>query len=143
MKPLLRRNALAQLFPNSALQMKLHLALTDGLAMFSGYGDGYVAVNGKHHTANVAVLPNRVFAGWTTATFETLSETDFEFIARQEVDIALLGTGQTLRFPPSALLRPLAGTRCGLEVMDTAAACRTYNILAAEGRKVGAFLLLG
>ena len=109
--------------------------------MFSGYGDGYVAVNGRHHEKNVAVTPTRVYADWTAASFDTLSEADFAFIAGLEVDIALLGTGKTLRFPPSALLRPLAGTRCGLEVMDMAAACRTYNILAAEGRKVGAFIL--
>lgn len=122
--------------------MKLHLSQNEGLASFTGYGPGYVAVNGRRHETNLAVRPTLVTPDWTLASFETLSEADFAFIAAQDIEIALLGTGATLRFPSPALLKPLVGTGIGLEVMDTQAACRTYNILMAEGRKVGAFLLL-
>ena len=80
--------------------------------------------------------------GWTANSFDTLNEADFAFIADSGVEIALLGTGDSLRFPPQALMRPLAERQIGLDVMDTQAACRTYNILIVEGRKVGAFLLL-
>jgi len=57
-------------------------------------------------------------------------------------DIVVLGTGASLRFPHPRLTRALLEQRIGLEVMDTAAACRTFNILAAEGRRVAAALML-
>ncbi|HEX5802983.1 MAG TPA: Mth938-like domain-containing protein [Azospira sp.] len=122
--------------------MKLHLSNPDGLNTFTGYGDAYVDVNGKRHSTNVAVLPGQVVPEWTSATFETLSEADFSLLAGLAPEILLLGTGKTLRFPPPELLQPLMAARIGLEVMDTQAACRTYNILAAEGRKVAAAILI-
>ena len=122
--------------------MKLHLSNPDGLNTFTGYGEGYVDVNGKRHSANVTVLPGQVLPGWTSATFETLSEADFSLLAGLAPEILLLGTGKTLRFPPPELLQPLMAARIGLEVMDTQAACRTYNILVAEGRKVAAAILI-
>ena len=76
-------------------------------------------------------------SGWTDATFETLTEDDFRKLADLQPEILLLGTGQTLRWPSPSLLQPLMAARIGLEVMDTQAACRTCNILAAEGRKGG------
>lgn len=121
--------------------MKLHLANAEGANTFTAYGDDYVAVNGARHTANVAVLPGLILPGWTDARFETLTEADFARLAALEPEILLLGTGRTLRFPPPALLQPLMAARIGLEVMDTFATCRTYNILVAEGRKVAAAIL--
>ena len=67
---------------------------------------------------------------------------DFKFLLALEPEIVLLGTGATLRFPRPALSHCLTQAHIGLEVMDTAAACRTYNILVAEGRRVLAALLL-
>jgi uncharacterized protein len=122
--------------------VKLHLSNADGLNTFTGYGAGYVAVNGIHHTRNVAVLPGQLLPDWTTASFETLTEADFARLAGLAPEILLLGTGDTLRFPAPALLQPLMAARIGLEVMDTQAACRTYNILVSEGRKVAAAILL-
>jgi uncharacterized protein len=122
--------------------MKLHLSLTGDMPLFTAYGPGYVDVAGQRHAGNTALANGQVIAAWTANEFSTLCEADIEFIASAGVDIALLGTGARLRFPPRTLLRPLAGRGVGLEVMDTQAACRTYNILVAEGRKVGAFLLL-
>lgn len=122
--------------------MKLHLSKADGLNTFTAYGEGYVAVNGRNFEDNVAVLPAQILPNWTTATFETLAEADFVLLASLGAEILLLGTGATLRFPPGRLLRPIAENRVGLEVMDSKAACRTYNILVAEGRKVACALLL-
>ena len=122
--------------------MKLQLANTDGLNTFTAYGDGYVSVNGVRHNCNIAVLPNRLIPEWTLATFDSLTVADFELLAGLDAEIILLGTGNQLRFPRPELMRPLIQAQKGLEVMDLQAACRTYNILISEGRKVAAGLLL-
>ena len=122
--------------------MKLQLEKTDGLNTFTAYGEGYVSVNGIRHNCNLAVLPDRLLPNWTLATFETLGAADLELLASLDAEIILLGTGKQLRFPSPELLRPLVQAQKGLEVMDLPAACRTYNILIGEGRKVAAGLLL-
>jgi len=122
--------------------MKLQLDNTGGLNTFTAYGEGYVSVNGVRHDCNLAVLPDRLLPNWTQATFETLCVADLELLASLDADIVLLGTGKQLRFPSPDLLRPLVRAQKGLEVMDVAAACRTYNILMGEGRKVAVGLLL-
>lgn len=110
--------------------------------MFTAYGEGYVAVNMEKHEKNLILLPDSIIHEWSTATSSTLSEDDMQKLLALGTEIILLGTGNKLHFPPGALLRPFAPAGIGLEVMDTQAACRTYNILAAEGRKVAAAILL-
>jgi len=122
--------------------VKLHLSNAEGSNTFTGYGDGWIAVNGIRHTTNVAVLPGQLLPDWTQATFDTLTIDDFARLAALAPEILLLGTGPTLRFPPQELLQPLVAAQIGLEVMDTRAACRTYNILVAEGRHVAAAILI-
>ena len=78
---------------------------------------------------------------WEAASFEALSEEHFAGLAALAPEIVLLGTGPRLRFPHPRLTRPLTGARIGLEVMDLNAACRTYNILVSEDRRVAAALL--
>lgn len=121
--------------------MKLHLSNTAGLNIFTAYGDGYVAINHQRHETNVIVLPESLYTDWTSARVDSLGEVDMAKLLALGSEIVLLGTGSRLRFPPGALLRPFAPAGIGLEVMDLQAACRTYNILAAEGRKVAAALL--
>lgn len=121
--------------------MKLHLSNTAGLNIFTAYGDGYVAINHQRHETNVIVLPESLYTDWTSARVDSLGEVDMAKLLALGSEIVLLGTGRRLRFPPGALLRPFAPAGIGLEVMDLQAACRTYNILAAEGRKVAAALL--
>ena len=111
------------------------------LNLITGYGDGYVLVNQARHAASVIVLPERIVT-WPTPAFEALSLADFELLAGLDQEIVLLGTGARLRFPKPELMRPLAAARIGLEVMDMQAACRTYNFLMAESRKVAAALLM-
>ncbi len=121
--------------------MKLRIAQPQAQYTFTAYGDGYVSVNTIRHTGNVVVLPERVITDWTQASFETLGVDDFEALAALDSEIILLGTGRQLRFPRPELLQPLIRAQKGLEVMDLQAACRTYNVLAGEGRKVAAALI--
>ena len=122
--------------------MKLKLAQAQGQNTFTAYGEGYVSVNAVRHLGNLVVLPDRLITEWTQASFETLSTSDFELLAALDAEIILLGTGAQLRFPRAELLQPLIKAQRGLEVMDSQAACRTYNVLAGEGRKVAAALIL-
>jgi len=121
--------------------MKLHRATNEGLQLFSGYGAGYVAVNGVRYETSVLVTPQGVTA-WGVSGFEALTAADFGLIAEWKPEIVILGTGRMQRFPPRELARVLAADGRGVEFMDSNAACRTYNILVAEGRKVVAAILL-
>ena len=121
--------------------VKLHTTNTAGLNLFTAYGDDYAAVNQEKHQKNIILLPDSIVPEWTTATVSTLTEADMQILLGLGTEIILLGTGKRLRFPPGELLRPFAQAGIGLDVMDLQAACRTYNILAAEGRKVAAALL--
>ena len=121
--------------------MKLHLSNISGSNAFTGYGEGYVMVNRQRYEHNLVVLPDRIVTDWQPAGFDQLSAGDFAQLAELVPEIVLLGTGSRLRFPRPELTRALYEARIGLEVMDIQAACRTYNILAAEERKVVAALL--
>jgi uncharacterized protein len=121
--------------------MKLHLTPGAGLHLFSGYGAGYVSVNNVRYETCVLVTPQSV-SEWAVGGFEALRAGDFGFIAELKPEIVILGTGARQRFPGPELRRALAASGAGVEVMDTPAACRTYNILASEGRKVVAAIVL-
>jgi len=121
--------------------MKLHQADTAGINLFTAYGEDYVAVNHAPQRENLIVLPDRIIPAWTEARIERLSADDLAPLYGLGCQIILLGTGRRLRFPPPAVLNPFAAAGIGIEVMDLQAACRTYNILAAEGRQVAAALL--
>jgi uncharacterized protein len=122
--------------------MKLHLSNPSGLYSFSGYGDGYVEINGQRHTPGLVITPQSLqLENWRDVSFESLSEDHFSRLVLLKPEMVLLGTGTKLRFPHLRLSRALVEARIGLDVMDTGAACRTYNILMAEGRGVLALLL--
>jgi uncharacterized protein len=110
--------------------------------MFTGYGAGHVIVNHKRYEHNLIVLPDRIIENWDTNAFEDLTTEHFDFVMALQPELVLFGTGATLRFPHPRLTRSLIQAGIGVEVMDTAAACRTYNILTAEGRQVAAALLI-
>jgi uncharacterized protein len=121
--------------------MKFHLSTAEG-NVFTGHGTGFVRLGSVEYRDNILVTPERIVTGWAVAGFDALTEDDFAALAALEPEVALLGTGSTLRFPHPRLTRALTDAGIGLEVMDTAAVCRTFNILAAEGRKVAAGVLL-
>lgn len=121
--------------------MKLHSsAAAAGRNTFTGYGDGWYALNGERREGSLIVFPDRILE-WPVAGFEALRAEDFAILAGARPEIVLLGTGARQRFPHPRLTQALMQARVGVEVMDTAAACRTYNILMAEERRVAAALL--
>lgn len=121
--------------------MKLHLTASEGLQLFTGYGAGYVTVNRVRYETGVVVSPQAV-SEWGVSRFDALTAEDFSFIGELKPEIVILGTGATQRFPGPGLARVLAASGAGVEVMDSKAACRTYNILATESRKVVAAILI-
>ncbi|MGQ0525383.1 MAG: Mth938-like domain-containing protein [Betaproteobacteria bacterium] len=121
--------------------MKLHIAQTSGRNVVTGYGEGFIAINGTRHETHLLVTAERVMP-WQIGGFESVTaEVAGQFMA-QEPELVVLGTGAVLRFPHSELARRLAAAGIGLEVMDSKAACRTYNVLMAEGRRVLAAILI-
>jgi len=122
--------------------VKLHLAHAGSRYAITAYGDRYVAVNGVQYQRSLVVLPDRVVEDWSVPDPAALTLERMETLAGLGVEIVLLGTGSRLVFPPPKLMAPMAAARVGFEVMDTRAACRTYNILMAEGRQVAAALIL-
>ena len=121
--------------------MKLHQTRAQGRNLFTGYGPGYVSVNGTRWEVSVIVLADQI-ERWDVAAFEALTEGSFASLAALGVEIVLLGSGARLRFPHPRLTQAVGKAGVGLEVMDTQAACRTYNILQEEGRRVAAALLI-
>jgi uncharacterized protein len=97
-------------------------------------------VNGQRHESSLIVTAERI-EPWNVSAFGSIGAADFERLRSLDVEIVLLGTGDRQRFPHPSLTAPLAAARIGLEVMDLKAACRTYNILIAEARRVAAALL--
>jgi uncharacterized protein len=122
--------------------LKLHLSRAGSANAFTAYGTGYVEVNGRRYVRSLLVLPDRVVADWGPGRFDALGPAHLEALVALAPEVVLLGTGATLRFPAPEISRPLVEARIGLEVMDAPAACRTFNILVAEGRTVAAALLL-
>ena len=91
---------------------------------------------------NIALTTNEIIRNWQACIIEELTEQDFEPLFVSEPELILLGTGSQLIFPPRELVFSLARRDIGLEAMDTAAACRTFNILASEDRRVAAVLII-
>ncbi len=121
--------------------MKLHAEKLDGL-IISGHGAGWIAVNGEKKHNSIVISSRGVCLDWPCQRFDDLSAANFAHLAALRPELVIFGSGASLRFVPPQWLQGLMEHRIGLETMDTAAACRTYNILAAEGRHVVAALLL-
>jgi uncharacterized protein len=122
----------------------MKISLDGGTATYRilSYAQGQVAVNEQVLTRSLVVMPEALLSDWPPQDFEALAAEHFVMIAALRPEIVLLGTGAGLRFPSPALLVPLYDAGIGVEVMDTGAACRTYDILMAEGRAVAAALLM-
>jgi uncharacterized protein len=120
--------------------VKLHAPAPSAFNTFTGYGDGFAMVNGQRHEQNMVVMPEKILP-WAAASFDALKDEDFLVFLELDLEILLLGTGPKQRFPHPRLTRALAAKRIGVEAMDMHAACRTYNILMAEERRVAAAIL--
>lgn len=122
--------------------MKIQLETGVGRHLVRAYAPGTITVNETIYSSSLVLTPEDIDANWTPRVFEELNAAHFDAIAALKPEVVILGTGARLRFPTPNCLAPLARAGIGVEVMDTAAACRTYNILAADGRKVVAALLM-
>jgi uncharacterized protein len=122
--------------------LKLHLSNPGDTKLFTAHGTDHVMVNGERFDHSIVVLAEEVRNDWVVAGFEGLDETHFAYFVALKPDVLLFGTGQSQRFPHPRLYRALTDAGIGLECMDTPAACRTYNILVAEGRRVIAAILI-
>ena len=120
--------------------MKLQPDQSDAQTI-SAHGPGWVGVAGEKITHSVIIGSRGQRIRWA-ASYEELGPQHFATLAELEVEVVIFGSGARIRFPKPAWLAPLAAARIGIETMDTAAACRTYNILAQEGRDVAVALLL-
>ena len=128
--------------PIGGSSLKIERESAGGRNTFTAYGDGWVEVSGRRIDASVAVAADRIVPGWAAAGLAGLTESEVAALAALEPEIVLLGSGAAFRFPDRAVLAPLYRAGIGVEVMDTRAACRTYNILLAEGRGVVAALII-
>lgn len=123
--------------------MKLHLDTAREFNLISGHGPDYILVNGQRHAHSLLVLPDEVLDAWRTYhTLSDLTPADFDPVLVRAPEIILLGSGERQHFPHPSLYGHLLAAHIGVEIMSTPAACRTYNILAGEGRRVAAALLL-
>ena len=121
--------------------MKLQADRLEGQNAISRHGPDGVIVNGIEHRASVVVPWSGGVLPWQADAFETLTEAHFAALAALAPELVIFGSGSRIRFVRPALLKPLMERRIGIETMDCAAACRTYNVLVAEGRSVVAALL--
>jgi uncharacterized protein len=122
----------------------MHIQLeTGGRAnLIRTYLPGQITVSQDSYTRSLIVLPGQIITDWPPQSFEELTTAHIVTLVTLRPELLILGTGQKQRFPRAEQLAPLAATGIGWEVMDTGAACRTYNILMGEGRNIAAALMM-
>lgn len=123
--------------------MKFSVADQSNGYTIHSYTEESVVVNGVSFSSSLVIMPDRLIPDWRPGSFLELSEQDFAAFVEIGPDLVVLGTGQQQRFPDPRLYRQLIEAGIGIEIMTTPAACRTYNILTSEGRKVLGALLFG
>ena len=116
--------------------MKLQSDPHSGTNTITGYGDGYVEINQTPYRHAVLLSSNGEILEWPVQSFDDLTAGNFSQMITIKPELILIGTGNRQRFPKPELLKPLIEAKIGFEIMDSQAACRTYNILVGEGRQV-------
>lgn len=102
--------------------------------------EGAISIGGQFYDRPIALTTESVIGEWGDKSIDELSDADFAELLQHEPELIVLGTGVHGEFAPRELVFALARRGIGLEVMDTGAAARTFNVLAAEGRKIAAVL---
>ena len=121
--------------------MKLHPDSVSATTI-SSYGPGWIGIGGEKVHSSVVIGSRGQRFAWNCHDFKHLGPDHFAQLANLDTELVIFGSGSQLRFPQAAWLQALIARRIGVETMDTQAACRTYNILVAEGRSVAAALLI-
>lgn len=124
--------------------MQLSQENPDFLYVLRGVSDAGVLVNQETLDRSFLLAPNELVPGWRPTSSADLQPADMDAVLALQPALVLLGTGTRLVFPSAAVMAALLTRGIGIEVMDSAAAARTFNVLATEGRRVvAAFLLPG
>jgi uncharacterized protein len=121
--------------------MKLQPDRFDTLSV-QAHGPGWVLIGGQRYSQSVAFSSAGQVLDWPCLSWAQAKPEHFESLLPLNPEVVILGTGRTLRFLQPEVLRPLIAAGIGIETMDTQAAARTFNILAGEGRRVVAALLI-
>jgi len=116
--------------------LKLQSDPHSGANTITGYGDGYIEINQTPYAHAVLLSSDGAISAWLVESFDSLEASDFDQMITLKPELILIGTGSRQRFPKPELLKSLISAKIGFEIMDSQAACRTYNILAGEGRQV-------
>jgi uncharacterized protein len=106
------------------------------------YKPGFIQVNETTLTQSIIVSTSQLITDWAPQSLSELTAKDLKIILTLKPTILLIGTGATLSFPAVELYGELLNQGIGVEIMDTSAACRTYNALTAESRNVVAALII-
>ncbi|MEJ2061109.1 MAG: Mth938-like domain-containing protein [Gammaproteobacteria bacterium] len=122
--------------------MKFTEEVNESSFVIHAYEAGFVNVNETLYRSSLIVSPNFIKPDWRPETFEELCAEDLAPVLELQPEILLIGTGGRHQFPHPQILRDIYAAGIGVEIMETGAACRTYNILMAEGRRVAAALLM-
>ena len=122
--------------------MKLHSDPQSSLNTITGYGIGYIEVNSKVYPHALIVQPEGEISPWPVSAFADLSSDNLASLCVFKPELIIIGTGKKQQFMKPELIKPLIQAKIGFEMMDSQAACRTYNILMNEGRQVLAAIIL-
>ncbi|MEW6445353.1 MAG: Mth938-like domain-containing protein [Pseudomonadota bacterium] len=122
--------------------MKLHLNFTDQRFIIQNYGEGHVTINGERHAHSLILTPEQRL-DWTATDAADLDDGLLAPLLTNDPELVIIGAGPEQRMPNMNVMRFFARNGIGLEFVSTPSACRIYNILAGEGRRVGCGLILG
>jgi uncharacterized protein len=122
--------------------VKLHSDPQSSQNTITGYGIGFIEVNKTPYLHALIVQPDSAVIAWQVEESRELIEDHFSMISALQPELVIVGTGKKQVFLNPKILQPLIKAKIGFEMMDSQAACRTYNILMGEGRKVLAAIIL-
>jgi len=128
--------------PEPSRNVKFQPDSLDGTNTITRHDATRIWVGPRAYEGSVVVPWSGEVQAWSLGRFDDLTEAHFDSVLQHGPELVIFGSGARLRFPRPSLLRALIERRVGFETMDTAAACRTYNVLVSEGRSVVAALLL-
>jgi uncharacterized protein len=122
--------------------MQITTVIDPALNFVRAYSSAEIVIGERIMRSSLVVTARDLIADWPPRSIADLTEAHLAAVLALEPQVVLLGTGARQRFPEARILAAAAGAGIGVEVMDTAAACRTYNVLLAEERRVAAALIL-
>ena len=116
--------------------MKFHLQQLDNKNLVTGYDLNWVEINHIRYTKNIIVMPDYLFQDWSLTQFDQFNENSFNELSHLDIEIFILGTGNKQKYPNNSILTNLVKKNISIEYMTNQSACRTYNIIVNEDRKV-------